>query len=144
MHDLVTEASYTYRAKDTLILQPPENFLVARSCISLVKPRPCRRANPLIPPQPNLPQGHIHTHTAKILLALGSALSAPMASSSWYTVFSLSEWLSSPPSTRAVSFFSCRLGVKEQLHCLLSGECTYVSVTYIRTVCVTVCVMFLA
>ncbi len=43
-------------ARDTLILQPPENFLVGLFCISGVKDRP-----------------------AKILRALASAASAPIA-----------------------------------------------------------------
>ena len=49
----------TYRANETLILQPPEKFFVALSIIGFVKPRP-----------------------ANIRRALGSAASAPMAASS--------------------------------------------------------------
>jgi len=48
-----------YLARETLILQPPENLLVGLFCISVVKDRP-----------------------ARILRALGSAAAAPMALSS--------------------------------------------------------------
>lgn len=54
--------SVTYRASDTLIRHPPENFLVALFCISGLKPRP-----------------------ARIRRALASAAAAPMARSSSYT-----------------------------------------------------------
>lgn len=48
-----------YLARETLILHPPENLLVALFCISGVKDRP-----------------------ARILLALASAAAAPIADSS--------------------------------------------------------------
>ncbi len=71
-------------ARLTLILQPPENLLVALCCISLLKPRP-----------------------ASSLAALGSAWSAPIARSSSYTSCSFSV-VSLPPFP-----FSCSQGWKK-------------------------------
>ena len=71
-------------ARLTLILQPPENLLVALCCISLLKPRP-----------------------ASSRAALGSAWSAPIARSSSYTSCSFSV-VSLPPFP-----FSCSQGWKK-------------------------------
>jgi hypothetical protein len=71
-------------ARLTLILQPPENLLVALCCISLLKPRPASRR-----------------------AALGSAWSAPIARSSSYTSCSFSV-VSLPPFP-----FSCSQGWKK-------------------------------
>ena len=53
---------YIYLARETLILQPPDKLFVGLSIIPIVNPRP-----------------------ARILLAFGSAASAPIARSSSYT-----------------------------------------------------------
>ena len=69
-------------ARETLILHPPENFLVARPCISGVNPRPWTK-NTLHTAAG--PQAQYLLPTASILLALDSADAAPIASSSMYT-----------------------------------------------------------
>ena len=74
---------YTHLAKDTLILQPPDRLFVGLSIIPIVNPRP-----------------------ARILLALGSAASAPIALKSSYTCCNLSLFLLLPLSDSCTSFFS--------------------------------------
>ena len=87
-----------YLARDTLILQPPENLQVARPCISAVKPNPFMNekdtsmsshergggggSNWNKTPHKRKGggvEGGATILTASILLALGSAASAPIA-----------------------------------------------------------------